>query len=105
MNNFKKIHIFKGLHPHLRLITAYTPENVHVFFTLCATIILIVIPIPVVLATWHLVEMGNLMKIVVAVPILTNLLAMELAFITLIWKNRIVMGMIARLQGVIEMSE
>lgn len=105
MVNPPKIRVLNELNPHLRLILAYKREHFHIFYTICATIIWIAIPIPIVLGTWCLVEKGDLMKIVVGLPILTNLLTMELSFITLVLKNHTVIEMVARLQDAVDKSE
>lgn len=111
-----KIHALNGLKPYLRLIQAYNDENFRdhnwrnilnsVFYAFCATGVIILLPIFILLAVWYLIENdADLIKVVIAVPLLATLLQMELAFITLLMKNRMAIEMIDRLQQVIDKSE
>lgn len=116
MSASNKIHALNGLKPYLRLIQAYNDENFRdhnwrnilnsVFYAFCATDVIILLPIFILLAVWYLIENdADLIKVVIAVPLLATLLQMELAFITLLMKNRMAIEMIDRLQQVIDKSE
>lgn len=116
MSDSAGINVLNKLKPYLRLIQAYNHEHFHghhwrtmvnsVIYAFCATVMIVLLPIFIMLAVWYLIENdADLIKVVIAIPLLATLLQMELAFITLIVKNRIVIEMIERLQQVIDKSE
>lgn len=117
MNNPDRMKVFKELKPYLRLITAFNHDNFHRCYwqctqnvksaccALCAILIIVAIPIPVILGIWKMFEINDLIKNIATIPLLATLLEMDLAFIALIFKSRIVIDMIDRLQKVIDKSE
>lgn len=114
MNYLRKIHVLEEFESYLRIIQAYNFDSVedqrgwrciiqNIFCVICATIIIIFLPIFILLGVWYLIENdADLRKFVAALPILTSLLQMEVKSVALMIENRTINKMIGQLQRVVD---
>lgn len=109
MDNLQEIHVLAKFRPFLRLIEAFNSETLRhrswyldllgICYVLCATIMLFIIPLIVILIVWYLIESGGEMRISVAlIPIAISVVQFYLTFVALIVNNRIMSEAIDQIQ-------
>lgn len=111
--NLRQITVLNAFKPLLRLIEAYNSENFRhrndwprlqrgVFYALCASLIILLVLLFLILGTWYFVDnYGHLEVLVSTLPLLLTILRAILIFAALITNNRVISAMIDRLQQVI----
>lgn len=93
-----KIHVLSDFGPYLRILKAYNRDNFRnhdwrhifrsVFDALCASLIIICIPVVAILYTWYLIENGIEVKhLVAALPMSLSVIQMLVTFLALLHKN------------------
>lgn len=116
MENPKKTRALEHFRPYLRLLEAYNSEHFHhrdwrsllcrISYALCATAMVLLLPIYVSLAIWHLIETSVDLKTFVAqIPIQYSLLQMTVILTTLVAKNRTIAETLTKLQHLIDQRE
>lgn len=112
MNNTKKVHVLNDFKPYLPILQAYNRDQFRqhdlrsifrsVFHALCASIIILCIPIIAVLYAWYEIENGfELKHVAAAVPMVLSVVHMQVTFISLVWENRQISETIQQLQTMV----
>lgn len=107
----KKICVFEQFQSYFPILQVYNSENYqqtnrvdllkNVLFGLGVTIILAFVPNEAVLAIWYLFELGDLSKVIVAVPLLLTLFHMFVLLVSMVTQNRRIQATFARIQNVV----
>lgn len=113
MANSNKIKILAELNAYLRILTAYNKDNFNhrhwrcllhsVFYAICSTMIILLVPVFISLGIWYLLENNvDLKRFIVALPLLLSLLQIEVTFVAMLTKNRVINETIEQLQRIID---
>lgn len=116
MENSRKICILEQFRPYLRLLEAYNPKHFHhpdwlhflhsVSYALCATAMVVHLPLVASLAIWYLIEVPvDLKMFVVQVPIQCCALQILIALLALLAKASNITETINRIQDLINQRE
>lgn len=109
-----EIRVWSAFKPFLRILNAYNCDKFrygtrwrfnsqNVFYAFSSTMMVFLLLATIILLVWHLIEINvSLENYLVELPIAISILQMEVIFITLLLKNRIITTTIQRLQGIID---
>lgn len=117
MKRSHRISVLGEIKPFIRFLNAYNFHTIaqntswrhtlhNIFYSLGAVAIIPSIPTTVILAIWYLIDIdADLKKFVVAFPLLISFFQMELTFVALLMKRRIIIETINRVEKVANQRE